>query len=282
VKPRFILYSLIIISLIRLPVLCRGEISPEEPSQVEGSHGSETKIEPSQKSEGRTGIVALGLRSIYFQMQQNRGELFRNITLLDENKNILPYKPVVQVSLSQYWAIELGYDRFRAATLNRAFDIYPEHDKRWTDGHVEWAPIMLTMQFRWPHFHKSIVPYVSGGISYTKTDWDRNDWYYYGFPSLATYINWTNQGNRPEDYPNAGYRRIFATDDHCIGALLGVGVDYFFNKNWALNLDWRYHWAKVNFTYTLAYDDGKDVVDRDHGTFILDSWILGLGIKYFF
>jgi hypothetical protein len=47
-------------------------------------------------------------------------------------------------------------------------------------------------------------------------------------------------------------------------------------------LDWRYHWARVNFTYTLAYDDGAYVVGRDGGTFILDAWILSLSLKYVF
>jgi hypothetical protein len=281
-KCKFIIFLLMFSPLIISPVLSRGEISSGDPLKIKGTPSSEPQVDLPKQDEGRKWKVGLGLRSTYFRMQHNQLEIFRNINLLDEEQNILPIKPMIQLNLMEYWAVELSYDKFSAAALNRAFDIYPEHDRRWTDGYLEWAPLMLSFQFRWPHFHKSFVPYVLGGISYTRTTWDRNDWYYYGFPSQEVYDDWTNQGNRPEDFPNAGYRRIFATDDHCIGTLLGIGVDYFFSKNWAINLDWRYHWAKVNFTYTLAYDDGQYVVGRDGGTFVLDSWILGLGIKYFF
>lgn len=233
--------------------------------------------------------VALGLRSTYFQMTQNHGPIFGNINLLDEEQNYWPVKPLIQFNFSKYWALEFGYDQFKAHALNRGFvdvghdiGVVADDDRRWSDGVVEWEPIMMALQFRWPHFHKSFVPYLLGGVSYTKTYWNRNDWYYFGFPSLETYTNWTVQGNRPQAYPNSGYRRIFEVEDHTIGTLLGLGVDYFIWKNLALNLDWRYHWARANFKYTLAYSDGRDIISREQGTFILDSWILGLGLKYFF
>lgn len=226
--------------------------------------------------------LAVGLHSSYFRMQKNRGEIFRNITLLAEEQNYAPMKPSVVFYFHDYWGVELSYDRFKAAALNRAFDIYPEHDRRWTDGYVDWTPLMLSFQFRWPRFHPRITPYLLAGISYTQTSWQRNEWYYYGFPSLDAYNQWVEQGNKPEDYPNAGYRRIFATDDHCIGTLWGLGVDFRLFQHWALNLDWRYHWARVKFTYTLAYDDGAYVVSRDGGTFVLDGWILSLNLRYYF
>jgi opacity protein-like surface antigen len=230
----------------------------------------------------KTWDLTMGIHSSYFQMQKNRGELFRNINLLNEEQDYVPFKPSVQIHFLKYLGVEVYYDHFKAAALNRAFDIYPEHDRRWTDGFVEWSPLMMTLHFHWPMLNNKLIPYVLGGMSYTKTSWQRNDWYYYGFPSLEVYNQWTGQGLKPEDYPNAGYRRIFATDDHCLGALLGLGLDYYFCKNLALNLDWRYHWAKVKFTYTLAYDDGQVVVGRDGGTFHLDAWILSLGLKYLF
>lgn len=257
--------------ILLLPSFSQGEDLPSKPSPGDPPKGEE-------KSLG----IAIGLRSTYFRMQQNQGDIFRNIKLLDEEQDLAPYKPFLQYHLSNYWAIELGYDQFKAITLNKAFDDVAEFDRRWVDGALEWQPIMLTAQFRWPHFHKSFVPYVLGGVSYTKTSWKRNEWYYFGFPNPETYTTWTSQGNRPEDYPNNNYRRIFAVDDHCIGTIFGLGVDYFLMKNLALNLDWRYHWAQVKFKYTLAFNDGLDPISQDQGTFILDSWILGLGIKYLF
>jgi outer membrane protein W len=241
---------------------------------------------PKVEATSRTWGLALGLRSTYYQMTQNTGKIIGNVNLMEEEQNYSPIKPVLQINFSKYLALEFGYDQFKAKALNRAFIAegisYNEHDPRFSDGAVEWTPYMLALQFRWPHFHKSFVPYLLGGLSYTKTSWTRKEWYYNGFPYPWVYDNWTSQGNRPQDYPNGGYRRIFTVDDHTIGTLLGFGVDYFIWDNLALNLDCRYHWAKVNFTYSLAFDEGRDVVSQTKGTFGLDSWILGLGLKYFF
>lgn len=271
--PLFLLY----------PALSHGEMTQKEIPKVEEAQGEATQVEVSKGETGtREWGVALGLRSTYYRMTQNTGHIFGTINWLEENQNYWPIKPVVQVNFLKYLALEFSYDQFKVTALCQGLFGIAEHDPNWADGAVKWAPITMALQFRWPHFHKSLVPYVLGGISYTKTSWDRNEWYYYGFPSLAEYNSWTSQGNRPEDYPNSGYRRIFEVDDHTIGTLLGVGVDYFIWKNLALNLDWRYYWSKVGFTYTLAYDGGRDVVRVQHGTFFLDSWIIGLGIKYFF
>jgi opacity protein-like surface antigen len=230
--------------------------------------------------------VALGFRSTYFQLTQNHGQFIGHVNYLPEEQNYLPIKPVVQLNLSKYFAFEFSYDQFKAGTLNGAFSVdnvdYIEHDRRFNDGDIKWSPFMLAFQFRWPHFQKSLVPYVLAGISYTKASWDRKDWYYYGFPFPWVYDDWISKGNRPQDYPNGGYRRIYEVEDHSIGTLLGLGVDYFIWKNLALNLDVRYHWVKVNFSYSLAWDEGQTVFYSEQRSFPLDSWIIGLGVKYYF
>jgi hypothetical protein len=269
-----------------IPGLSQGETASEGSSQA-GAIPEGKPLAETSKIETRSGFgIGLGVRSTYFQMQKNKGEIFGNINLLDEEQNYLPYKPLAQINLTRYLALELGYDQFKAKTLNRAYQVdnvfYAEHDKRLTDGTIKWEPFMLSLQFRWPHFHKSLVPYLLGGVSYTKTSWERQDWYYYGSPDPMSFDEWISQGRRPEDFSSVGYRRIFALEDKTIGTLFGLGLDYFITKNWALNLDWRYHWAKVNFTYTLAFDDGRDVIRRQDGAFVLDSWIAGFGLKYFF
>ncbi len=275
----FIIISLFLFS----PAISHGETTQKEIPKIEEAQDEAPKVEVSKvETRTREWGVALGFRSTYFGMTQNTGEIFGNINLLKESQNYWPIKPMVQVNFLKYWALEFGYDQFKATALCKGLFGFANEDPNWADGAVKWKPITMALQFRWPHFHKSVVPYVLGGISYTITSWDRNEWYYYGFPSLAEYNTWISQGNRPEDYPNNGYRRIFETDGYTIGTVLGVGVDYFIWKNWALNLDWRYNWSQVNFKYTLAYGGGADVVRVEHGTFVLDSWILGLGIKYFF
>jgi outer membrane protein W len=286
VKRYLLLYLIICSSILIFPALSHGETTQQEMPKVGEAQGETTKVEvPKVEMRTREWGIALGLRSTYFQMTQNHGQFVGAVNYLPEEQNYLPIKPVVQLNLSKYLALEFGYDQFKAGTLNAAFTAdgvnYSEHDSRFNDGYIKWDPFTLAIQFRWPHFHKSFVPYVLGGVSYIKTSWEREDWYYYGFPWPWVYDAWISQGNRPQDYSNGGYRRIYDVDDHTFGVLLGFGVDYFIWKNWALNLDVRYQWAKVNFTYSLVEDEGQNVSRSVH-SFPLDSWILGLGIKYFF
>ena len=192
---------------------------------------------------------------------------------LDEEQNYLPVNPFIQYHFSKYLAIEFSYNEFEDMTLNT------DYSKQFSDGDVASTSYMLGLQFRWPHFHKSFIPYISGGVSYNKNKFLKHNWYYYGFPDPATYDSWTGQGNKPEDWPNNGYRRIHSVDDS-YGVFLGLGMDYFFAKSWAVNIDWRYHWSTAKWTYQLLDNDGQ--LRLNENTVILDSWILGLGIKYFF
>jgi outer membrane protein W len=216
--------------------------------------------------------VAVGVRSTYFQLTESRRYLIGHLNVLEEDQNLIPYKPMIQVNLSKYLAFEFGYDQFKAMALNE-----PDYNKYWSDGDLEWAPYMFALQFRWPHFHHSVVPYVLGGVTYNKTSFKEHNWYHYGFPSSGQYEEWVGQGNRMENYTD--YRRIIKADDSW-GALLGIGVDYFIWKHLALNLDLRYHWTQSDLTFQLA--DSRGVFGEDHGTFNMNSWIIGLGLKYFF
>jgi outer membrane protein W len=208
-------------------------------------------------------------------MTQNKGHIFGNITSVDEHQDYLPYKPTIQLNFFKNWALEFTYDRFKATTTN-SYVVPGSHD-----GDLVWTPFMLGLQFRWPLYKKTLVPYLTGGVSYNKVEFNENPWYKWGFGSPEDYEEWTSQGRKPEDYPNNGYRRDFRPEDSW-GTYLGLGIDYFFTPHWALNLDWRYHWARTNFRYILAYGEGADVTVDTRGTFNLEQWIIGLGIKYFF
>ncbi len=217
--------------------------------------------------------VAIGVRSTYFQLtDSNRRHIVGHLNALEEDQNFIPYKPMVQVNLSKYLALEFGYDEFMARALNE-----PDYAKIWSDGNLEWGTYMFALQFRWPHFHRSLVPYVLGGVTYNQVSFKAQNWWHHGFPDLATYNAWVGQGNRTENYTD--YRRLISADNSW-GTLLGIGVDYFVWKNLALNLDVRYHWTYSNLTYRLAVNGG--VSDPELGTFNMNSWIIGLGLKYFF
>jgi len=254
---RYIFLTFIFLfSFLTVPSLSRGE---EKPLVGQG--------------EAQPSWLAFGLRSNYFRLEQSRRTIVGNLLAMDEDQTYIPYNPVVQFNFSKYFALEFGLNQFKATALNNDY-------LRWaSDGDLAWTSYMLGLQFRWPHFHKSFVPYFSGGVSYNRNSFQRQEWYYYGFPGPDTYTSWVSQGNKPEDYPNNGYRRIHTVDDS-YGVYLGLGGDFFLTRNWALNLDWRYHWSQANWTYQLINNDG--LLRNVPGTVILDSWILGLGVKYFF
>jgi hypothetical protein len=216
--------------------------------------------------------AAIGLRSTYFRLTDSRRLLVGNLNALDEEQNLAPIKPVVQINLSKYLAFEFSYDQFKAMALNQ-----PDYDKSTSDGNLEWETFMYSLQFRWPHFHPAVIPYILGGITYNRTSFKENTWYRYGFPSQASYNEWVGQGNKKEEYTD--YRRMIKAEDSW-GTTLGLGVDYFFRKHLALNLDFRYHWTESNLTFQLSDDRG--VFNDIRGTFNMSSWILGLGLKYYF
>lgn len=243
------------------------------------SQGEETSSIPQDREmpkieENKLPWLAIGVRSDYFSLQNSRRHIVGGLIALDEDQNYAPINPLIQINLSKYLAIEAGMDWFQAMALNTDYNYSA------SDCDIQWTSYMLGLQFRWPNFHKSFVPYIAGGVSYNKNTIKKNNWYYYGFPDPATYNSWISQGNKPEDWPNGGYRRIHSVDDS-YGVYMGLGMDYFLTKHWAINLDWRYHWTTANWTYTLI-DNGGLIRAPEPGTAVLDSWILGLGIKYFF
>jgi hypothetical protein len=216
--------------------------------------------------------IAVGLRSTYFRLTDANQNMIGNLNRLEEEQNYSPIKPLIQINLSRYLAFEFGYDSFKAMALNQ-----PDYDKNWSDGNLEWQNYMLAMQIRLPDFHPSIIPYFQWGVAYTKANFNAANWHRYGFPSPATYNSWVGQGNRVQDYTD--YRRLITADD-CWGPLFGLGVDYFFWKHLALNLDLRYLITQSKLTYQLA--DSRGVFSEQTGTFNMSSWIVGLGLKYYF
>ncbi len=205
------LSCILLISFLTVPSLCQ---SGEKPGSRQGEINQE---------EVRPSWLAVGVRSNYFRLDQSRRQIVGSMIALEEDQNYFPMNPMIQFNLSKYFALELGANWFKAMTLNN------DYIRGSSDGDLQWASYMLGLQFRWPHFHKSFVPYVSGGISYNKTSWDKKGWYYYGFPDPETYASWTGQGNKPEDWPNGGYRRIHSVED-AYGVFLGLGADYFLTK----------------------------------------------------
>ncbi|MBA4393065.1 MAG: hypothetical protein C0407_05885 [Desulfobacca sp.] len=267
---KVMVFSLVFLSqILFLFSLCLAEELWEKPKIGETDN---TSSNPRILFDKESLNAAIGLRSTYFGLTNSRRLLVGNLNALEEEQNLAPYKPMVQINLSKYLALEFGYDQFKAMALNQ-----PDYDKKTSDGNLEWETYMYGLQFRLPLFHPAVIPYILGGVTYNKASFKENNWWRYGFPSQASYNDWVGQGNRMQDYTD--YRRIIKAEDSW-GAQLGLGVDYFLWKHLALNLDFRYHIVQSNLTFQLA--DSRGVFSEQHGTFNMSSWILGLGLKYFF
>lgn len=131
---------------------------------------------------------------------------------------------------------------------------YAQHDVNATNtplgnldlGSLDLLPPTLTLQY---HFTQSDTfrPYVGAGISYVLI---------------------------PNE--DAGDALSVEYDDGQVGLALQVGFDYFFTKNWCLNVDVKKVWVDVDATVQVlpgAYVE----TDVD-----VDPWLFGIGVGYRF
>lgn len=112
-------------------------------------------------------------------------------------------------------------------------------------GSLDLLPPTLTAQY---HFtpKNAFRPYVGAGFSYVLIP--NED------PGDATAV----------DY-----------DDGQVGLALQVGFDYFFTKNWCLNVDVKKVWVDVDVTVHALGTTVSTNVD-------VDPWLIGIGIGYRF
>lgn len=131
---------------------------------------------------------------------------------------------------------------------------YAEHDVKANNtplgnidlGSLDLLPPTLTLQY---HFFptNAFRPYVGAGFSYVLI---------------------------PDEDP--GDALSIDYDDGQVGLALQVGFDYFFNKNWCLNVDVKKVWVDVDVTVQVA--PGAYV----NTTVDVDPWLIGIGVGYRF
>ena len=213
--------------------------------------------------------LAIGLYSTYYDLTGR--ELFRHINRLDEKQDFTPS----QISLS-YDALRWQADgyQFGLSVEGMAF-LKPlvaetgNDNSFYGDGDLEWTPYFLSLRFK--HYTRwGLVPYFSTGVAYIKSNFNANRWYTLGFDSPGEF----------DSARDTRRRRYFRMDDYSLGWHIGAGAEYFFNKNLALNLDIKYLIGDAYFNYQIYVNDSLEINDR--GKFVLDSLLIGLGIKYYF
>ena len=125
-------------------------------------------------------------------------------------------------------------------------------------GEVTVKAVHVTAQYRVPSGNLS--PYVGVGLGYYSNDFDLSD-------DVKDYI---------ASDPNFD---LDVDIDNSFGFHIDAGVDYFVNTNFALNFDARYFWSQADATMTET-DTG--VTTKNEDEIDLDSFVIGVGAKYFF
>jgi|SRR5665647_699954 len=112
-------------------------------------------------------------------------------------------------------------------------------------GSIDILPPTLTLQY---HFmpQQAFRPYVGAGVSFVLS---------------------------PHDDP--GVANSITYDNGVFGPALQVGFDYFFNKNWCLNVDVKKVWVNVDATVHALGTTVQTSVD-------VNPWLIGVGIGYRF
>lgn len=125
-------------------------------------------------------------------------------------------------------------------------------------GDMTQIPILLAGRFH-PYVTNKVTPYFSAGLGYLFNHIDSNR-------DTAEFIY------------GSGAR--FEISDTFV-SFVGGGIEVFFAKNIALNLDLKYIWTRVKGTVT-KYGTATEVGFSAAEDFDIDPFVAGVGIKYYF
>lgn len=170
-----------------------------------------------------------------------------------------------------YGGISLEYDRF-GANMER-------------DGRLFWDTFTLGVNVRHEFKKYHVAPYGLVGATYNTPSFDENNWWRYGWSSVAEYDR--HMAAKPadvsvEDWQRSGRVRNMETDK-AWGVAAGVGLDYFVWKDLALNAEVRWNHARTDVRYTIMADGGdhENLTTRDFG-YDLDTVSYSLGLRWYF
>ena len=162
------------------------------------------------------------------------------------NKSAWMYGINGTLTLNENFSIELAIDH----TVKSQSD-FKVSTSWWNVGDIQQTPLTLTARFHWPIGIFS--PYIGAGLGYYWNSFDKN---------------------------NAFWDPAASVDmDNSVGYHVNAGSEFYLDaiRTLALNIDFKYIWNKADMTASNA---GAGV--RLNGSMNLDSFVAGLGIKYYF
>ena len=195
------------------------------------------------------------------------GTFLGTIYALEESQNLLPNKPFIACSLTQYISIELAFDQEEAKTLAASGSI----DK--SDGSLTLEGPTLTLIGKYPN-SSPLTPYLGVGIGIFAADFQESAHWALGYPNETTY---TALGSPSTLYNNRS-RQIDVENVNAL--LMTIGTMYRIQPKWYIDLSAQYFKTDVDATfygYTNAVLDTQQV-----GAFPMDNVSIRLGLAYQF
>lgn len=222
-------------------------------------------VAPSLAGAAWVKDVAVGMRFKSFRLTGDKN-FYGTITAdtVDEQRQWYPTNANLLVTFCDFGGLMFEYDHFGAVMES--------------DGHLYWHTFTLGPVLRY-HFKKlRIAPYLVAGVTWNWVRFDENNWWSYGFASVAEYDRYRSE--HPDDWRTAtGRRRDMQTKDS-FGYTYGLGVDVFLTKHLALNLDLRWFKAETRVRYRNWVHDVLEI-DRSFD-YSLDTVVYAVGLRWYF
>jgi opacity protein-like surface antigen len=128
-------------------------------------------------------------------------------------------------------------------------------------GKFTFTPVQVSLQGRFPVGEK-IVPYVEAGVSF--------------------YLNSFEIDSEIADGWNALGFDIEEKVETALGYNLGIGIDYFFTNNLALNANFGYCLSEAEGTWSITDQVSGTQATGDFPGLHFSNIMLGIGLKYYF
>ncbi len=163
--------------------------------------------------------------------------------------------------VSRWLSLEVAFDSSLKTDLEKVIGIEAEVEKWVKVADVRVYPLTFSGQLRYiagPEFYTWIVPYATFGFGRYFVDCD-----------VAK-----------EYKDHKGTEEVEIDIDDAWGGHLGGGFDIFLHKNIAFNFEFRYFWAESDIRERITLDTVFS--EEKSGKMDLDSWMVGVGIKFYF
>lgn len=190
------------------------------------------------------GRLGLGARASYVNFTDDDYTVYGVKVNVEPDESVM-YGVNLTYFIQNYLSLELSVDYTETDVDLKALGLSGDA------GDFESIPVLLSLRAHLSTNTK-VSPYLLFGIGYFFNDIDQNDSnieFIYG-PGAKVDV------------------------DDSFGFHVGGGVEVFVSENVALNLDFKYIWTEVETSVNVA---GFTDEDLD-----MDSFVAGLGIKYYF